>query len=120
MMAVEVWTTLRAYGEAWFADVVDRQIELACALADAVEAAPDFELAMRPEANIVCYRHTGAADLDAHNRELRRRLVADGRFYIVGTQLPAGYFLRSTIMNPLTEPADFAALLDHLRALCPR
>src|SRR5262249_55102209 len=92
MMAIEVWTALRAHGEAWFGAVVDRQIELARDLAERVAAAPDFELAIAPEANIVCYRHvppgvTGAA-LDAHNRALRERVVHDGRFYIVGTQLP--------------------------------
>jgi L-2,4-diaminobutyrate decarboxylase len=68
----------------------------------------------------VCFRHTGAADLDAHNRALRRRVIENGRFYLVGTELPRGYFLRTTIMNPLIEPADLTELLDHLRALCQR
>ncbi|MEJ7602982.1 MAG: aminotransferase class V-fold PLP-dependent enzyme [Kofleriaceae bacterium] len=122
MMAIELWATVRAYGEAWFAEVVDRQHELACALAARVNAAPDFELALPPESNIVCYRHVpdGATDLDALNRTLRQRVVEDGRFYIVGTQLPTGYHLRSTVMNPLTEPSDLDDLLAHLRTLCPR
>jgi L-2,4-diaminobutyrate decarboxylase len=120
MMAIEVWTALRVHGEAWFGELVDRQVALATELADRVAAAPDFELALAPESNIVCYRHrpAGVTDLDAHNRALRRRVVEDGRFYVVGTQLPRGYFLRSTIMNPLIEPADFDALLEHLRGLC--
>jgi L-2,4-diaminobutyrate decarboxylase len=118
MMAIEVWACLRALGERWFGDVVDRQIELARELAARVSAAPDFELALAPEANIVCYRHIAPGDVDAHNRALRERVVRDGTFYIVGAQLPRGYFLRSTIMNPLIEPSDFDALLDHLRALC--
>jgi L-2,4-diaminobutyrate decarboxylase len=136
MMALEVWACLRAHGEELFGAIVDRQHALARELAALVEAAPDLELAVAPESNIVCYRHlpapgaalgadldAGAApgvDLDAHNRALRRRLVEDGRFYIVGAQLPRGYFLRSTLMNPLIEPADLSALLDHLRALCRR
>jgi len=120
MMAIELWCALRVHGEAWFGEVVDRQIALAMALADKVAAAPDFELALAPEANIVCYRHrpAGAADLDAHNRALRQRVVEDGRFYVVGAALPGGYYLRSTIMNPLSEPSDLDALLDHLRGLC--
>jgi len=122
MMAIEVWTALRVHGEDFFGDVVDRLIVLAAELAARVSNADDFELALEPELNIVCYRHrpTGATDLDTHNRELRRRTVEDGRFYVVGTQLPGGYFLRSTIMNPLTEPSDFDDLLEHLRKLCPR
>ena len=123
MMAIEVWSALRAHGEAWFGDVVDRLIVLAAELASRIEHADDFELALFPECNIVCYRHkprgvTGAP-LDAHNKALRQRVVEDGRFYIVGTQLDGAFWLRSTIMNPLIEPADFDALLEHLRSLCP-
>jgi L-2,4-diaminobutyrate decarboxylase len=121
-MAIELWTALRAHGEAWFGEVVDRQHALAAELAAKVEAASDFELALAPESNIVCFRHRppgkDGADLDAHNRALRRRVVEDGTFYIVGTQLPAGYHLRTTLMNPLTESRDLDELLDHLRALC--
>lgn len=121
-MAIELWTAVRARGEAWFGEVVDRQHALACELAAKLEAAPDFELALAPESNIVCYRHRppGVTDLDAHNRALRRRVVEDGTFYIVGTQLPSGYHLRSTLMNPLTESRDLDDLLEHLRARCPR
>jgi L-2,4-diaminobutyrate decarboxylase len=119
-MAIELWTALRCYGETWFAEVVDRQHALARELAEKIAAASDFELALAPESNIVCFRHTGARDLDAHNRGLRRRVVEDGTFYIVGTQLPAGYHLRCTLMNPLTESSDLDDLLEHLRALCPK
>jgi len=124
MMAIELWVALRSRGDAWFAEVIDRQHALAAELAAKVEAAADFELAITPASNIVCYRHrpagVGGDALDAHNRALRKRVVEDGRFYVVGTQLATGYHLRSTLMNPLTESADLDALLDHLRALCPR
>ena len=112
-MAIELWTALRTYGEAWFGEVIDRQVELTRALAAKVAAAPDFELALEPELNIVCYRLRGV-----DNRALRQRVLEDGRFYVVGTELADGYYLRSTIMNPLTEPADFDALLEYLRSLC--
>ena len=115
-MALELWTTLRTRGEAWFGEVIDRQVALTRLLADKVAASPDFELALPPEGNIICYRHRGGGD--EHNRALRQRVVEDGRFYIVGTQLPRGYFLRSTIMNPLIEERDLDALLAHLRDLC--
>lgn len=113
MMAIELWVALRSLGERWFGDNIDRLCALTRLLAAKLEAAPDFELVLPPETNIVCYRMRGV-----DNRALRERVVRDGRFYIVGTQLPGGYALRSTIMNPLTEEADLDALLDHLRALC--
>ena len=122
MMAIEMWTALRSHGEAWFGEVVDRQHALAVELAANISAASDFELAIAPESNIVCYRHRpvgveGAA-LDGHNRALRERAVKDGTYYIVGAQLPAGYYLRSTLMNPLIETSDLDGLISHLRTLC--
>ena len=143
MMAIELWCALRVHGEAWFAEVVERLVDLTRGLAARIAAAPDFELALEPEANIVCFRHcappaggaarsgeagpcdrhvlpgTDRAALDAHNRGLRQRIVEDGRFYVVGTELPRGYFLRSTIMNPLIDDPDLDALLAHVRELCP-
>lgn len=120
-MAIELWTALRVHGEAWFGAVIDRQIALTRILA-AKLAAAGFEVPLAPVANIVCYRHvpagTSGAALDAHNRAIRTRVLEDGRFYIVGTQLPGGYHLRSTIMNPLIEERDLDALVAHLQALC--
>ncbi|HEY4182099.1 MAG TPA: pyridoxal-dependent decarboxylase [Kofleriaceae bacterium] len=123
-MAIEMWTALRVHGESWFGAVVDRQRQLAIHLAQLVDAAPDFELALAPESNIVCFRHIpegvpedARETLDRHNRGLRERIVEDGTFYIVGTQLPGGFYLRSTLMNPMTEHDDLTALLDHIRTL---
>ena len=113
MMSVELWAALRQYGEGWFGEVVDRLFELTRVFADKITASGDFELALPPEANIVCYRLRGA-----DNRALREACVRDGTFYIVGTQLDGSYWLRSTVMNPLTEAGDFDALLEHLRSLC--
>jgi L-2,4-diaminobutyrate decarboxylase len=132
-MAVELWAALRTHGEAWFGQVIDRQIELAQALAARVTAAADFELALPPEANIVCFRprkggdgrgsppagsaaegQCGSIDM----RDLRRRVIEDGRFYITGAELSGHYWLRATLMNPLTTFADLDALLEHVRTLC--
>jgi len=123
MMSIAVWTALRVHGEELFGDVVDRLVVLAAEMASRIDRADDFELALFPEINIVCYRHRPAgialgSALDAHNRALRKRCVEDGRYYIVGVELAEGYFLRSAIMNPLIEPSDFDDLLDHLRLLC--
>jgi L-2,4-diaminobutyrate decarboxylase len=128
MMAIELWTALRVHGTSWFGAVVDRLFELARTFADKLSAAPDFELALAPEANIVCFRYRpgGVGEdasprpgpvLDALQRALRQRVLEDGRFYIVGTQLATGYHLRSTLMNPLATPRDLDDLLACIREL---
>jgi L-2,4-diaminobutyrate decarboxylase len=123
MMAVKLYACLRAYGPGLFADYVDRTIALGAALAARLAAAADFELATPPDANIVCFRWRprgapapGPA-LDALTAEVRRRSVARGRFYILQTRLDGALWLRTALMNPLTEDRDLGELLDHLRAL---
>ena len=107
-----------ALGTRLFGDYVTATFDLARRFAGRVRAASDFELAVEPEANIVCFRLTppGAGDLDALQLCVRARLLADGSFYIVQTRLPAGQFLRVTIINPFTTDDDLAALLDAVRA----
>ncbi|MCE9571658.1 MAG: pyridoxal-dependent decarboxylase [Deltaproteobacteria bacterium] len=123
MMALKLYACLRAYGPGLFTDYVERTVALGAALAARLAATDDFELATPPDANIVCYRWRprgapapGPA-LDAFTAQLRRRAVADGRFYILQTRLGAGLWLRSALMNPLTEDRDLDELLDHVRAL---
>lgn len=84
--------------------------------AEQVRSRPGFELAIEPESNIVCFRHVGNETdpdkLDALNTRIRRKLLTDGRFYIVQTTLHGRVWLRVSLMNPLTTDAHLGALLD--------
>jgi L-2,4-diaminobutyrate decarboxylase len=123
MMSLEVYGALKLCGTRLFADYVEQTFARARRFAERIAAAGDFELAVVPDANIVCFRHVptaapdGAADLDELQRRIRRRVVESGRFYIVQTTLPRGVYLRTTIINPRTTDEDLAALLDFIRTL---
>jgi len=83
-----------------------------------IQAEPDFELPVRPECNIVCFRirPEGMADdlarLDALQARIRQKVVADGSFYLVQTQLPQGLFLRVTLINPLTTEKESVSAFE--------
>lgn len=117
MMVLKLYVTLSVYGTRLFSDYVAATFDLATRFAARLRAAPDFELAVEPQCNIVCFRHTpsGAVDLDALQERIRQRLLRDGSFYLVQTRLPAGIFLRTTLINPLTRDEDLAALMDAVR-----
>lgn len=115
-----LYTAVAVLGEPALVANLEHCAGLARALAGRVAAAPDFELAVEPECNIVCFRHTAAGDrdLDGHNRAIRARLLAEGKFYVVQTVLPPrGLFLRCTLINPRTTVADLDALLARIQSL---
>ena len=120
MMTLKVYVALRVHGEAFFGDYIDHVFALAQRFAARLAAAPDFELALPPAQNIVCFRHTPpgvtGADLDALQARVRDRVIQAGHAYLVKTGLPTGVFLRTTIINPLTTDADLDAVLDAVRA----
>lgn len=118
MLSIKVYAILRTYGAGVFADNIHHLYQQARLFADLVAAAPDFELAVVPASNIVNFRYLPSdpsADVDALNAHIRQQLVEEGEFYIVQTTLNGRRYLRTTIMNPLTGSADFAALLERCR-----
>lgn len=117
MLALKVYAALTCYGTKFFADYVTRQYDLARRFAVMLREAADFELGAEPEANIVCFRHapSGTGDLDALQARIRSRIVQSGAFYIVQTRLPAGLFLRTTLINPLTTETQLSELLGAIR-----
>ncbi len=116
MMSAKVYTLLRTYGEEIFADNVDVLYGLARRFAERVCQQPGVELAVAPEANIVCFRYVGDGShpdrFDAINTQLRQQLLTEGRFYIVQTVLRGAVYLRVSLMNPLTTDEQLKALLD--------
>jgi len=112
-----LYGVLRTLGAAALAEVVERQHDLCARFAERLEAEDDFEIACAPECNILCYRHVprGAADLDAHQLEVRQKINGSGRFFIARTTLDGHTWLRSTISNPATTEDDLDALIAAIR-----
>jgi L-2,4-diaminobutyrate decarboxylase len=100
-----------------FSDYVTRMFDLGRTFAAMLDDADDFELAVAPDCNIVCFRHVpdDFQDLDAQQERIRARLLAEGSFYLVQTRLRGHVHLRVTLINPLTTEADLEALLAAIR-----
>ena len=119
MMSTKVYTLLRVYGEKAFEANVDALYDLGARFAELLRARSAFELAYAPECNIVCFRHRAKKEGDANslNTALRNKLLEDGRFYIVQTNIEGQVWLRVSLMNPLTTEEDLGGLLDELERL---
>jgi L-2,4-diaminobutyrate decarboxylase len=96
---------------------VERLWALGQELAELVRASGDFELALEPECNIVCFRHRCPAgvDSDAHQERIRSAVNASGEFYVVQTKLRGVTWLRCALMNAATTREDLLGMLAALR-----
>lgn len=119
MMSFELYAVLSVYGPGLLGEYVTRAYDLARRFAELLEQTPDFELPAFPESNIVCFRYIPLGrddDLDALQERIRRRLIADGSFYLVQTRLDGAVHLRTTLIHPRTTEADLSDLLGAIRA----
>ncbi len=124
MMSLQVYSILRTYGSAIFTDNVEYLYGLARTFARMIEQRPALELALAPEANIVCFRYVDdgseASALDQLNAGIRQEMLEDGKFYLVQTQLRGRHYLRTTLMNVFTTEAMLSRLLDVVEATAQR
>jgi L-2,4-diaminobutyrate decarboxylase len=118
MLSLKLYAALSIYGTRLFGDYVAESFARASRFAARIREAPDFELLLEPECNIVCFRLAppGVQDLDALQARVRERVVASGAFYLVQTRVRDALWLRTTIINPATTDDDLCALLEALRA----
>ncbi len=118
MMSVKVYAILKAHGERIFTDNVEYLYDLGRTFATLIKARKNFELALEPESNIVCFRLKNESDsLNELNANIRKKLLEEGKFYIVQTTLGENLYLRVSLMNPLTTETDLTALLDEVEKL---
>jgi len=119
MMGMRVYTVLRKYGSQAIGNYVTGVIDLAKEFAGLIEVSGDFEVAIEPSCNIVCFRYLppNGENINDFNANLRLKMLEDGRFYIVQTRIRGQIYLRVSLMNPFTTMGDLAELLEKLRSL---
>ncbi len=118
MLSLKLYVALKVYGTALFDEYITQTYDRTRQFAHILQADPEFEIAIAPESNIICFRYIPqgfAGDLDALQLQIRQRILADESFYIVQTRLPRGQYLRCVLMNPFTSLADLEALMVEIR-----
>ncbi len=122
MMGMRLFVSLASFGTDFFAGYITSVYDLARDFASAIRESGDFEAAVEPESNIVCFRYLkrGEPDPDTLQRRIRRELLRRGGFYVVQTTLGGRVWLRCTLINPRTTLADLRDLLDEIRSIGAR
>jgi aromatic-L-amino-acid decarboxylase len=98
--ALKLWFVIRHYGVEGLRHHVRQHVALAQEFAAWVRADPDFELAVPPPLNLVCFRHRAGDDFNA---QLLERLNGSGRVYLTHTKLAGRFTLRLCVGQTHTE-----------------
>jgi L-2,4-diaminobutyrate decarboxylase len=122
MLSLKVFIQLSHYGPGIWRDYVTTVCDTGQKLAGLIREEIDFELAVDPACNIVCFRYrptTEGMSLDAINAlnlAVREELLREGRHYIVQTTVKGVRWLRCTLTNPLTSESHLRAMLESVRS----
>ena len=120
--AVKILAAARHHGLDGYTRMIESCFAQAAHAAAAIEARPEFELALRPALTTVLFRYRARhGDPDRVNAEARRALLAAGRAVVGRTALPGpdgapggpgSLRLKLTLLRPETTGAELDALLD--------
>ena len=116
MNILAIYSVMRMYGDDIFMQNVETLFDLAIEFAVLIKSNEKFELAYEPQSNIVCFRYLDGENTDSTNQQILKYLLEDGRFYIVSTVINRKFYLRVSIMNPLTTSEDLMDLIHIIPA----
>jgi len=120
-MSIKFFSILKLHGEEIFGQYVTYLYDLGKVFANKINQSPDFELALHPHSNIVCFRYFNKDIYDNQlndlNSEIRNEILVKGEFYIVQTLLNDIVYLRTTLMNPNTTSEILSTLIEEIRRL---
>jgi L-2,4-diaminobutyrate decarboxylase len=111
---LHAYAIMRMYGEEIYQQHIDKLYDLGRSFADMVKGQAGMELAVEPSCNIVCFRclsGAGADEDDRLNKRIYEELLEEGLFYIVSTTIRGRFYLRVSLMNPMTDAETLEELL---------
>ncbi len=116
MMGLKLWAAFSLYGTVGMGALVDEAFAKAKVVAEKIHRKSSFELLMKPETNIVCFRYfnkeLSQEATNKHQSDIRQHIIQSGAFHITQVNLHGVTWLRTTLMNPFTTALDLDELLE--------
>jgi glutamate/tyrosine decarboxylase-like PLP-dependent enzyme len=118
--ALKLWLAWREIGDAGWASMLERFMDLADYLQQRVENHDALEMVSDRMWTNVCFRYVGQSaenELNQINAELRERLVQDRRFMVSRSTVDEKIILRSVIANRNITESSLDAFLERVVSL---
>ncbi|TWV42673.1 aspartate aminotransferase family protein [Streptomyces misionensis] len=115
--ALKLWLTLRTMGADGIGELFDEVCDLAVSGWRLLAADPRFHVVVEPSLSTLVFRFvpaavTDPAEIDRANLHARKALFDSGEAVVAGTKVGGRHYLKFTLLNPETTPADIAAVLE--------
>ncbi|MGW2028748.1 lysine decarboxylase DesA [Streptomyces sp. NPDC001761] len=115
--ALKLWMTLRTMGADGVGQLFDEVCDLAREGWELLAADPRYDVVVEPSLSTLVFRYvpaavTDPAEIDRANLHARKALFASGDAVVAGTKVDGRHYLKFTLLNPETQAADIAAVLD--------
>jgi len=113
--ALKLWLAWREIGDAGWASMVERFMELADYLEERVKEHASLQMVSKRMWTNVCFRYVGNSpdgDINRINAELRQRIIQDGRFMVSRSTIDDQIILRSVIANRSVTEESLDSFLD--------
>ena len=118
-LIMSLWVLWAMYGRTLFADKIEYLCELTEQAYQVLRGESDFEPLHRPQANILCFRYSGAPRAAGRVPDLqvaiRNRIKQQGHFFISKIDIDGASALRVVMMNHQITIEHFRMLLDDIR-----
>ena len=122
--ALGLWGVWSMFSPQLFAAMVDKVFSVAQAYYELLREHPDFVPFAQPVSNILVFRYlprelssSDPEQIDALQLGLRRNINRNGKAYLTQTVIDGRAYLRSTIMNPMTERVHLEKIIREMSAV---
>ena len=119
--ALKLWLAWRECGDAGWAKLVDRFMQLADYLELKVQQHESLEMMSSRMWTNVCFRFAPQGyegDLNELNSEIRNRMMQNGNFMVSRSNIGGDVVIRSVLTNPKTTEQTLDDFLEEITRIC--
>jgi len=116
--ALRMWLPLQLHGLSVFRDALNEKLRLADYLWSEFRLMDEIEVSPNPQLSIFMFRWApDVMNLNEMNRELHKKMVADGRVFLSTTEINGDVYFRVAVLSVRTHIEEADELLRTVRRL---